>query len=196
MKKILLILVCISIIFGGIFLFNKKNNDDFYKDIEEEQDKDVSENVVVNDISEEEIIEEAQSEKIEISIDDIEKTKKIGLKFVPLVHSYDLENGHEESVRKATEYSTEGMKSLLIGAFIETKQPILFENFFARKVKDVRAIEPYIEDTSITWKYDVYSDILNRDGEVINQENNRVMLMFVKENGEWRVGDYATTQYR
>ena len=197
MNKKVIALLCIATLIGGVFLVNKQKDNEFYKEIPNENQENSNDNVEENKEENSDIVSEKITyEDNEISESDIENTKEIGLKFIPLVHSYDLENGHESDVIEATKYSTEGMKSLLIGAFIETKQPILFENFFARKVKEVRAIEPYVEKDSITWKYGVDSNILNRNGELINEENNRVMLMFVKENGEWRVGDYATTQYR
>ena len=97
---------------------------------------------------------------------------------------------------KATEFATESMKSFIIGTFINSKQPILYEGFYARVVDRVEPVECKIYEDSIMWEYNVYSNIINKEGELINKESNIVNLLFVKENNEWRVGEYSTTQYR
>ena len=161
---------------------NKENNDNDFEISEEEKAK----------IEE----KEKQDKEASYSEKDLEETKEIGLKFVPLVHSYDLDNGHEKDVEEATQYATEGMKGTLIGVFVKSKQPILFKDFFAREVSEVKAIESHIEGKELCWDFEVKSKILNRKKELINEEINRVTLLYSKVNGEWRVGNYATTQYR
>ena len=203
-KKIILVLIASLTLVSGVFIINKNKSDDFYKEdttyVEDEANKNEGENN--NGLDENLPKDEVENEKleensVEASNEEIEKTKEIGLSFIPLIHSYDLDNGHESNVKKATEYATESMKGFLIGTFVESKQPILFKDFFAREVYEVNPIESKVnEDNSLTWEYEVRSNILDRNREIINQEHNIVTLLFVKENNEWRVGNYATTQYR
>ena len=218
-KKKLLNFISLLIVFLGIGIYAINNNKDkdntFYieknNEVEEEikqennnnsNDSRNKNNKENNDfeISEEEKAKieekEKQDEEASYSEKDLEETKEIGLKFVPLVHSYDLDNGHEKDVEEATQYATEGMKGTLIGVFVKSKQPILFKDFFAREVSEVKAIESHIEGKELCWDLEVKSKILNRKKELINEEINRVTLLYSKVNGEWRVGNYATTQYR
>lgn len=218
-RKKLLNFISLLIVFLGIGIYAINNNKDkdntFYieknNEVEEEikqennnnsNDSRNKNNKENNDfeISEEEKakIEEKEKQDKEASYSekDLEETKEIGLKFVPLVHSYDLDNGHEKDVEEATQYATEGMKGTLIGVFVKSKQPILFKDFFAREVSEVKAIESHIEGKELCWDFEVKSKILNRKKELINEEINRVTLLYSKVNGEWRVGNYATTQYR
>lgn len=218
-KKKLLNFISLLIVFLGIGIYAINNNKDkdntFYieknNEVEEEikQENNNNSNYSRNknnkenndfEISEEEKakIEEKEKQDKEASYSekDLEETKEIGLKFVPLVHSYDLDNGHEKDVEEATQYATEGMKGTLIGVFVKSKQPILFKDFFAREVSEVKAIESHIEGKELCWDFEVKSKILNRKKELINEEINRVTLLYSKVNGEWRVGNYATTQYR
>ncbi|CAM2078669.1 MAG: hypothetical protein NSGCLCUN01_02870 [uncultured Clostridium sp.] len=204
-KKIILVLLASLTLVSGVFIINKNNSDDFYKEnttyVEDESNKNETEsNGKTEESSESDLVQEDEKIEeniVEISDEDIEKTKEMGLEFIPLVHSYDLDNGHESSVKKATEYVTESMKSFLIGTFVESKQPILFKDFFAREVYEVTPVESKNNDNnSLTWEFEVKSNILDRNKEIINREHNIVTLLFIKENNEWRVGDYATTQYR
>ena len=196
-KSILLIIIPLVLV-NGIFIINKNRRNNFYKEdnieVKEEVNNIDSSNVIDENTIENE--EKQEKENVNYSDEDLEITKEIGLKFIPLVHSYDLDNGHESSVKEATKYATESMKNFLIGTFIESKQPVLFKDFYAREVEEVRAIESKVSEDSIRWEFEVKSKILNRNNEMINEEQNRVDLLFVKENGEWRVGNYATTQYR
>lgn len=204
-KKIILVLLASLTLVSGVFIINKNNPDDFYKEnttyVEDEGNKNETEsNSKIEENLESDLTKEAEKieeNTVEISEEDIEKTKGIGLEFIPLVHSYDLDNGHESNVKKSTEYATESMKSFLIGTFIESKQPILFKEFFAREVYEVTPVESKNNDNnSLTWEFEVKSNILDGNKEIINREHNIVTLLFIKENNEWRVGDYATTQYR
>ena len=167
------------------------NNDTSNGEINNENDFEISE------LEKEKLAEkEKQDKEASYTEKDLEETKEIGLKFVPLVHSYDLDNGHAKDIEEATKYVTEGMKGTLIGVFVKSKQPILAENFFAREVYDIKAIESHIDGRAICWDFEVRSKILNRKKELIKEEINRVTLLYSKVNGEWRVANYATTQYR
>ncbi len=167
------------------------NNDTSNGEINNENDFEISE------LEKEKLAEkEKQDKEASYTEKDLEETKEIGLKFVPLVHSYDLDNGHAKDIEEATKYVTEGMKGTLIGVFVKSKQPILAENFFAREVYDIKAIESHIDGRAICWDFEVRSKILNRKKELIKEEINRVTLLYTKVNGEWRVANYATTQYR
>lgn len=196
-KSILIIIIPLALV-SGIFVINKSRTNDFYKEdnieVKEEVSNIENSNTIGENITENEEVE--LKENSNYSDEDLDITKEIGLKFIPLVHSYDLDNGHESSVKEATKYATESMKNFLIGTFVESKQPVLFKDFYAREVEEVRAIESKVSEDSISWEFEVKSKILNKNNEMINEEQNRVDLLFVKENGEWRVGNYATTQYR
>lgn len=197
-KKFIVFVIASLTLVSGVFIYNKNKSNVFYKEdtiyLEDEENK--KEPQKNNQVEENKTQDKTENIK-ELSNEDIEKTKEIGIKFIPLVHSYDLNNEHESSVKEATKYATESMKSFLIGTFIESKQPILFKDFFSREVYEVKAIESkYNENNSLSWEYEVRSNILNRNKEIINREHNIITLLFIKENNEWRVGDYATTQYR
>lgn len=173
---------------------NKNNSNDSTN----KNNKDNNENnFEISELEKEKLAEkEKQDKEASYSEKDLEETKEIGLKFVPLVHSYDLDNGHAKDIEEATKYATEGMKGTLIGVFVKSKQPILAENFFAREVYDIKAIESHIDGRALCWDFEVRSKILNRKKELIKEEINRVTLLYTKVNGEWRVANYATTQYR
>lgn len=197
-RKLILIIIILLVLVSGIFVINKSRTNDFYKEDNIEVKEEISNiedsNTIGENITENE--EVGIKENSNYSDEDLDITKEIGLKFILLVHSYDLDNGHESSVKEATKYATESMKNFLVGTFIESKQPVLFKDFYAREVEEIRAIESKVSEDSISWEFEVKSKILNKNNEMINEEQNRVDLLFVKENGEWRVGNYATTQYR
>ncbi|MCR1952911.1 hypothetical protein NSA50_18065 [Clostridium sp. DSM 100503] len=199
-KKSILLLLTSLILISGVFVINKDKVNDFYKEDTTYVEDKANNNEIVNSNKLEE--SSAQNENLEANIieasdEEIEKTKNIGLEFIKLIHSYDLNNGHESNVKKAIQYATESMKSFIIGTFIESKQPRLFKDFFAREVYEVNPIESkFNEDNSLTWEYELMSNILDKNKEIINREHNIVTLLFIKENNEWRVGNYATTQYR
>lgn len=199
MKKIIgiTIILCL-LIFLSIIMIKTFNKPKFYK--ESNQENITEENLNTENKEKEETSKTENTNSIEQSINLSEKeenqTKEIGKAFIEGVHGYALDNSHEDKVMKATEYATESMKSFMIGTFIKSKQPILHEGFFARVVDHVKPVEYKIYDDTIMWEYNVYSNILNKQGELINTESNIINLLFVKENGEWKVGEYSTTQYR
>ena len=199
MKKIIgITIISCLLIFLSIVMIKSFNKPKFYQ--ESNQENIAEENNINNEDDSKESsqvpIVENDKNKIHLSEKEENQTKEIGKAFVEGVHGYALDNSHEDKVMKATEYATESMKSFMIGTFIKSKQPILHEGFFARVVDHVKPVEYKIYDDTIMWEYDVYSNILNKQGELINTESNRVNLLFVKENGEWKVGEYSTTQYR
>ena len=107
MNKKVIALLCIATLIGGVFLVNKQKDNEFYKEIPNENQENSNDNVEENKEENSDIVSEKITyEDNEISESDIENTKEIGLKFIPLVHSYDLENGHESDVIEATKYST------------------------------------------------------------------------------------------
>lgn len=199
MKKIIgITIISCLLIFLSIVMIKSFNKPKFYQ--ESNQENIAEENNINNEDDSKESsqvpIVENDKNKIHLSEKEENQTKEIGKAFVEGVHGYALDNSHEDKVMKATEYATESMKSFMIGTFIKSKQPILHEGFFARVVDHVKPVEYKIYDDTIMWECDVYSNILNKQGELINTESNRVNLLFVKENGEWKVGEYSTTQYR
>lgn len=199
MKKIIgITIISCLLIFLSIIMIKTFNKPKFYK--ESNQENITEENLNTENKEKEETSKTENTNSIEQSINLSEKeenqTKEIGKAFIEGVHGYVLDNSHEDKVIKATEYATESMKSFMIGTFINSKQPVLHEGFFARVVDNVKPVEYKIYDDSIMWEYNVYSNILNKQGELINTESNIINLLFVKENGEWKVGEYSTTQYR
>ncbi|MFR2529800.1 MAG: hypothetical protein ACLS9F_19340 [Clostridium paraputrificum] len=199
MKKIIgITIISCLLIFLSIIMIKTFNKPKFYK--ESNQENITEENLNTENKEKEETSKTENTNSIEQSINLSEKeenqTKEIGKAFIEGVHGYVLDNSHEDKVMKATEYATESMKSFMIGTFINSKQPVLHEGFFARVVDNVKPVEYKIYDDSIMWEYNVYSNILNKQGELINTESNIINLLFVKENGEWKVGEYSTTQYR
>lgn len=199
MKKIIgITIISCLLIFLSIIMIKTFNKPKFYK--ESNQENITEENLNTENKEKEETSKTENTNSIEQSINLSEKeenqTKEIGKAFIEGVHGYVLDNSHEDKVMKATEYATESMKSFMIGTFINSKQPVLHEGFFARVVDNVKPVEYKIYDDTIMWEYNVYSNILNKQGELINTESNIINLLFVKENGEWKVGEYSTTQYR
>ena len=202
MKKILcILLVSVAIILMSIIVIKTFNKPKFYKESNQEnitEEKNTNNEDDSKENSQVPIVENDKNNenKIHLSEKEENQTKEIGKAFIEGVHGYALDNSHEDKVMKATEYATESMKSFMIGTFIKSKQPILHEGFFARVVDHVKPVEYKIYDDTIMWEYDVYSNILNKQGELINTESNIINLLFVKENEEWKVGEYSTTQYR
>ena len=199
MKKILFILlVSVAIILTTFIVIKTFSKPKFYKEsnqeniIEEKNTNNEDDNKENSQVS----IVEKDKNKVHLSEKEENQIKEIGKAFIEGVHGYVLDNSHEDKVMKATEYATESMKSFMIGTFINSKQPVLHEGFFARVVDNVKPVEYKIYDDTIMWEYNVYSNILNKQGELINTESNIINLLFVKENGEWKVGEYSTTQYR
>nr|WP_278678635.1 hypothetical protein [Clostridium paraputrificum] len=197
MKKVFLtVFLLASLILFIITIFNFFSKPKFYKESNQDNITDES-----NSVGEQECLdygENKNNDDYKINLSDKEKnnTKQAGKEFVELIHGYSLDNSHKDQVMKATEFATESMKSFIIGTFINSKQPILYEGFYARVVDRVEPVEFKIYEDSIMWEYNVYSNIINKEGELINKESNIVNLLFVKENNEWRVGEYSTTQYR
>lgn len=203
-RNIIIVILLIGVGLTIYYLTSKKNNNDFYKEtnqvenIDEEINKDITEELNNGNNTEYtgESIKEVLKEDNNYSDKDKKITEELGLKFIPLVHGYDLDNKHKDKVVEATKYTTESMESFIIGTFVDSKQPILYSGFYAREVSKIKAVEPKISEDSIIWEYEVKSKILNRNKEIINEERNRVNLVFIKENDEWKVGNYSTTQYR
>lgn len=199
MKKILcILLVSVAIIMMSIIVIKTFNKPKFYKESNQEnirEEKNTNNEDDNKENSQVSIVEKDKN-KVHLSEKEENQTKEIGKAFIEGVHGYVLDNSHEDKVMKATEYATESMKSFMIGTFINSKQPVLHEGFFARVVDNVKPVEYKIYDDTIMWEYNVYSNILNKQGELINTESNMINLLFVKENGEWKVGEYSTTQYR
>nr|WP_278678517.1 hypothetical protein [Clostridium paraputrificum] len=200
MKKILcILLVSVAIILMSIIVIKTFNKPKFYKESNQEnitEEKSIKEEDESKDKSEVPKVDNDNKNKVHLSEKEENETKEIGKVFIEGIHGYALDNSHEDKVMKATEYATESMKSFMIGTFIKSKQPILHEGFFTRVVDNVKPVEYKIYDDTIMWEYNVYSNIVNKQGELINTESNIINLLFVKENGEWKVGEYSTTQYR
>ena len=142
-RKLILIIIILLVLVSGIFVINKSRTNDFYKEDNIEVKEEISNiedsNTIGENITENE--EVGIKENSNYSDEDLDITKEIGLKFILLVHSYDLDNGHESSVKEATKYATESMKNFLVGTVNESKQPVLFKDFYAREVEESRAIE-------------------------------------------------------
>lgn len=191
-KKKLIIILCLLIFISGLFLidtvFEKRKNNELNNKVES-----ISEDEKID--SEEEL--EVENESMDILKKDENEIKKMGIEFVKLVHGYSIDGSHKGMVEEASKLATESYKGFLIGEFINSKQPILFERFKSRVVKDVKAIEcKKSEENSLFLELEVWSNIINMDEDIVSEEHNIVKLLFIKENNEWKVGEYATSQYR
>lgn len=174
-KKLLtIILLGIIIVFSIIIIIPNKSKSDNVN----------SENTINNSNNENENITNSDEE---YTINDLEITKEIALKFSELIYSIDYTEPLK-FIKEATNYVTDSLEERMIQ--VAKSEPIEIDK---REVESVKAIEYKYDEVEslIMWNVEVYANIFDKEGKFLNKEKGDINILFLKDKDKYKVSEYS-----
>lgn len=125
------------------------------------------------------------------SLEDLEKTKEIAIKFSQDIYSIDSEEPLKYA-KNSTNYTNKALTERIIEVSKSTPLEI-----YKREVTSVKVIEPKFEEynSSFLWNLEVMADIYDENNNLVGREKGVIDTVFVKEKDTYKVGEYSIKTY-
>lgn len=163
-------------------------------DITDEQKK-IMNNIGVDSNKRQDKYDQSKDNYFNFSRDEVIKTRDMGIQFINDIAPYTYKGGYKDKLNDMKNLTTKGLGDMLYSELSQL-QPALCEGF--RKL-DLEKVEPiqYIkmEDGSVSWDFGVIGKVINDKDVVVKKQKSEITLLFVKENNNWKIGDYSVHKY-
>ncbi|CAM2078517.1 MAG: hypothetical protein NSGCLCUN01_02713 [uncultured Clostridium sp.] len=207
MKKKLLI-GCVSILVlsigvgVGIHNRNKKIAEEKYlkEEVEKIEMTDEQKNWAENSLmagSDEwnDVYDQSEDDYFEFTKEEVVQTRDIGVKFLECVRPYEYDKGiSDETAKEIKKLTTKGLGDML-SEQLQHLRPATVVNF--RKM-EIGLIEPIqykkYEDGTVDWEIAVLENAINESGNIAKERVVSVNLLFIKDNNQWKIGEYSVDQ--
>lgn len=126
--------------------------------------------------------------------EEVVQTRDMGIKFLKYAREYDYDRGiSKETANEIKKLTTKGLGDELADQ-LKHLRPAPVVRFRRMEVKLVEPIQyKKYEDGTVNWEYGILENAINDSGEVAKEIQSRVSLLFVKDNNQWKIGEYSVS---
>lgn len=207
MKKKILIgsvgILAIAIVIGvAIHNKNKKIAEEAYLkeevakiEMTEEQKTRAENSIMAGSDEWNDVYDQSADDYFEFTKEEVVQTRDMGIKFLEYVRPYDYDKGiSDETAKEIKKLTVKGLGDLLSDQLKNLRAAIVV-GFRKMEVGVVEAIQyKKLEDGTVLWRFAVLENAINDNGEIAKDRVVSVNLLFVKDNNQWKIGQYSVDQ--
>ncbi|WWU63287.1 hypothetical protein QJR26_09610 [Clostridium baratii] len=138
---------------------------------------------------------QSQNNYFDFTKEEVVQTRDMGIKFLKYAREYDYDRGiSKETANEIKKLTTKGLGDELADR-LKHLRPAPVVRFRRMEVNLAEPIQyKKYEDGTVNWEYGILEHAINDSGEVAKEIQSRVSLLFVKDNNQWKIGEYSVSE--